>query len=125
MVTYQIPPPEKFDFSHHGLSGYGGSRGSIKHWICTEKEKKVNMLIYTMGYQADDILMSFSLSADDQKKYSTVNDKFENHFVKKCNIIFERAQFNQRKQEEGESVDTFINYISLQLCGTLPVWRST
>ena len=34
--------------------------------------------------------------------------KFECHFVKKINVIFERAKFNQRKQEEGESVDDFV-----------------
>ena len=112
MATYQIPPPEKFDFSHpeewpkwirwferfrqaSGLHGKG-------------EESQVNTLVYTMGDQADDILVSFGLSADDQKKYSTVKEKFENHFVKKCNVIFERAKFYQRKQEEGESVDTFI-----------------
>ena len=47
-----------------------------------------------MGDQTDDILMSFGLSADDQNKYSTVKDKFQNHFVKKRNIIFEQAKFN-------------------------------
>ena len=35
--------------------------------------------------------------------------KFERHFVKKRNVIFERAKFNQRKQEEGESVDDFVS----------------
>ena len=73
----------------------------------------MNMLIYTMGDQADDILTSFGLSEDDRKTYKTVKDKFENHFVKKRNITFERAKFNQRKQEEVESVDTFIT----SLCG--------
>ena len=66
-----------------------------------------------MGDQADDILTSFGLSEDDRKTYTTVKDKFENHFVKKRNVIFERAKFNQKKQEEGEPVDTFIT----SLCG--------
>ena len=35
------------------------------------------MLIYTMDDKADDILSSFGLSKDDQKKYSVVKDKFE------------------------------------------------
>ena len=61
-----------------------------------------------MGDEADDVLTSFGLSEEDRKKYDVVKAKFENHFVKKRNIIFERAKFNQRKQEEGESVDTFI-----------------
>ena len=34
--------------------------------------------------------------------------KLGSHFVKWRNVIFERCKFNQRKQEEGESVDSFI-----------------
>ena len=42
------------------------------------------------------------------KSYSEVKVKFESHFVKKRNIIYERARFNQRSQGEGEPVDAFI-----------------
>ena len=38
----------------------------------------------------------------------TVLAKFHEYFVKKRNVIFERAKFNQRRQQEGESVDDFI-----------------
>ena len=61
-----------------------------------------------MGDQADDILRSFNLSKEDAKKYTTVKDKFDSHFIKRRNVIFERAKFNMRKQEDGESVDSFI-----------------
>jgi len=44
-----------------------------------------------MGDSADDILKSFQLSKDDLKKYDTVKQKFDGHFVKKRNIIYERA----------------------------------
>ena len=37
-----------------------------------------------------------------------VKSKFDSHFVKRRNVIYERAKFNQRKQEEGENVDVFI-----------------
>ena len=57
---------------------------------------------------AYDILISFKLFEEQQKEYDTVVAKFERHFVKKRNVIFERAKFNQRKQEEGESVDDFV-----------------
>ena len=62
------------------------------------EESQVNTLIYTMGDKADDILSSFGLSEENQKKYSVVREKFENHFVKRRNVIFERARFNSRKQ---------------------------
>ena len=48
------------------------------------------------------------MSDEDAKKYSVVKAKFDEHFVKKRNVIYERAKFNSRKQEEGEPVDSFI-----------------
>ena len=69
---------------------------------------QVNALVYCMGDTADDILCSLGLSDDEKKIYETVKTKFESHFVKWRNVIFERCKFNQRKQEEGERVDSFI-----------------
>ena len=37
--------------------------------------------------------------------------KFENYFVVKRNVIFERAKFNLRSRQDGESVDSFITYL--------------
>ena len=68
----------------------------------------MNILLYSMGDQADDILRSFKLSEADRKKYTVVKGKFEAYFIKRRNVIFERAKFNKRKQEEGEPVDSFI-----------------
>ena len=61
-----------------------------------------------MGDEADDILSSVRLTAEQQKVYTTVVEKFESYFVKRHNVIFERAKFNRRSQQEGESVDSFI-----------------
>ena len=73
-------------------------------------EAQVNtlILIYAMGDEGDDILRSFAISADDRMVYETVKGKFDEHFVPRMNVIFERAKFNMRRQEEGESVDTYI-----------------
>ena len=61
-----------------------------------------------MGDEAEDILASFELSEEDAKKFKTVEKKFDDHFNPRRNIIFERAKFNSRKQEDGEPVDVFI-----------------
>ena len=45
---------------------------------------------------------SFDLSDEDKKKYKSVKNKFDSHFLKRKNIIYERTVFNRRKQEEGE-----------------------
>ena len=112
MATYQITPPEKFNFKEPD---------SWPKWIrhferfsqasgLTEKssESQVNALIYSMGEEADDILFSFGLTDEQSKNFETVQEKFEQHFIKKRNVVYERAKFNLRKQEEGEHVDPFI-----------------
>ena len=77
----------------------------------------MNALIYIMGQEADDIFAYLGLNAEASNKYETVKAKFQAHFIKKRNIVFERAIFNLRKQEEGEAIDTFIT--SLYVVGTL------
>ena len=112
MASYQIPAIEAFDFS---------TPTEWPHWIrrferfrnasgIAEKseESQIDTLIYSMGDKADDILQSFNLSEEASKSYKTVKERFDTHFVQKRNIIFERAKFNSRKQEPGESVDDFI-----------------
>ena len=52
--------------------------------------------------------MSFGLTTEEAKQYNVVKGKFEAHFVVKGNVTFERAKFNLRSQQDGESVDKFI-----------------
>jgi hypothetical protein len=40
--------------------------------------------------------------------YDTVLKRFDEHFIIAKNVIFERAQFNQRKQEPCESPEAFV-----------------
>ena len=112
MAMYQMSPPDRFNFAHPE---------EWSKWIrrferfrvasgldAKDDEAQVNTLVYSMGDDADDILRSFQLSADDCKKYDIVKSKFDRYFVKDRNVIYERAKFNQRRQEEGEPVDTFV-----------------
>ena len=73
-----------------------------------EQVSQIHTLIHTVGDSEGDILSSFRLTEEQGKSYTTVVEKFEGHFVKRRNLIFERAKFNQQKQEEGEPVDDFI-----------------
>ena len=61
-----------------------------------------------MGDQAEDILTSFKLTEEELESYEVVLKKFDEHFIVRRNVIFERAKFNQRRQIEGETVDSFI-----------------
>ena len=54
-----------------------------------DEANQVNVLIYTMGDLADDILSSMGLSEENKSKYDVVKSKFTAHFVKGVNVIYE------------------------------------
>ena len=109
-ATYQVSQLEPFNFTNPKKWPKWLQRCERQASGLTEKseETQVNTLIYCMGDEADDVLRSFELSAEESKKHATVRDKFESHFVKRRNVIFKRAKFNNRKQQPEESVDAFI-----------------
>lgn len=122
-ATFQVSAPEPFTFSRPE-EWPKWSRRFERFRIASGLTKKaetaqINTLIYSMGDEADDILRSFALSEDDGKKYDTVKGRFDSHFVKRRNIIFERAKFNMRRQQDGEPVDAFITalYGLAEHCG--------
>lgn len=121
-ASYQVAPPEQFVFSRpHEWPKWirRFERFRSASGLCEKsKEVQVNTLIYSMGDEADDILKSFGLTDVQKKEYETVKDKFESHFIKKRNVIYERAKFNMRKQEDNEPVDAFITdlYVLAEHC---------
>ena len=52
--------------------------------------------------------VSLSLTIGQKKEYGTVTESVTEYFIPKRNVIFERVQFNQRVQLEGENVDSFV-----------------
>ena len=112
MASYNIPAVEPFNFRKpkewtQWIRRF--ERFRVASGLSSKSEdKQVNTLVYSMGAKAEDIFQSFGLSEDDSKNYSTVKTKFESHFIKRRNTIFERAKFNRRVQQEEESVDDFI-----------------
>ena len=71
------------------------------------------------------MLKSTNIMNDERKDYDAVLRKFDNFFHLRRNVIFERAQFNQRCQLPGESAEQYIielynlvehrNYVDLKL----------
>ena len=76
--------------------------------MTNSEESQVNTLIYSMGQKADDILQSFGLSEEEEKKYKTMKDKFDGYFIQCRNPIFEHAKFNIQKPEKNKLVENFI-----------------
>lgn len=61
-----------------------------------------------MGSQAEDVFLTPRLESDKKDKYDEVIKAFDNHFMSRRNIIYERSIFNQRIPQEGETADEFI-----------------
>ncbi|XP_042146534.1 uncharacterized protein LOC121835999 [Ixodes scapularis] len=71
-------------------------------------EAQVRTLLYTMGRQAREIFATFDLSAEEAKDFDLVKRKFDEHFVKERNVVYESACFHRRLQKPGESVDQYV-----------------
>lgn len=110
MNQFQVSPPEKFSFRADDWAKWSKrfDRYRIASGLETQAdENQINALIYCMGEKAEDILVSLHLSPEEASEYETVKRKLDAHFVVRRNIIFERAKFNQRQQEPGDSADSF------------------
>ena len=113
MANIRLEPPEPFDFKTpdewekwrrrfeqfrvaSGLSGESGERQ-----VCT--------LLYCLGEEAENVLSSMNVTAEERGSYVAVLKKFNDFFKVRKNIIFERARFNRRAQRDGESVEQYIS----------------
>ncbi|XP_061563112.1 uncharacterized protein LOC133418443 isoform X1 [Cololabis saira] len=77
-----------------------------------EKQKnQVNSLLYVMGDKSDDILSTLTLTDQQKAVYADVKKAFDEHFVGRHNVIYERAKFNSRQQQKGESAENFITAV--------------
>ena len=61
-----------------------------------------------MGEKADRIFKTFTYgSGESADKYDVVIKNFEQYFVPKRNVIYERSMFHARKQSENETVEQY------------------
>ncbi|UYV77590.1 K02A2.6-like, partial [Cordylochernes scorpioides] len=76
-----------------------------------EQEYKITALIYLMGERAEEIHSAFNLSADDAKNLDKVIEAFDNHFIGKRNVVYERALFGLRSQRPEETIEEFVTVL--------------
>ncbi|KAL3219389.1 hypothetical protein MRX96_030408 [Rhipicephalus microplus] len=66
-----------------------------------------------MGEQAERIYAIFALSEENSKKFDAVVEQYDNYFVPRCNVVFERVRFNTRLQQDGESAEDFVTALHM------------
>ena len=131
MANSTLPPPGAFNFSKpdewpRWLKRFKQYRSAAG--LAGESEaRQVDTLLYCMGEEAEDVLTSTNISAEDREKYDKVIEHFESHFKVRRNVIFERARFNRRCQKEGETAEQYITelYSVIEFCeyGDLKISR--
>ncbi|KAL5488539.1 hypothetical protein EMCRGX_G017493, partial [Ephydatia muelleri] len=70
------------------------------------EEKQVCTLLYCLGEEAEEVLAVSDTKP--KKTYKAVVDTFNSFFGVRRNIIYERARFNTRVQQEGESAEQYV-----------------
>ncbi|XP_037505854.1 uncharacterized protein K02A2.6-like [Rhipicephalus sanguineus] len=112
MASFVIQPPDAFDFSSPNewpkwkqrFERFRTSSG-----LCVKPEQRqVDALLYIMGEQAEEIYATFALSEESSKKFDAVVEQLDKYFIPRRNVIFERARFNTRLQQDGESAEDFV-----------------
>ncbi|XP_064595725.1 uncharacterized protein K02A2.6-like [Liolophura sinensis] len=110
MAKFEPPEPFSFDRPTEWIE-WRQRFSRFRHATKLHKEDgdvQVSSLIYAMGSQSEAIFKSFALNDNDKTDYNKVLQKFDEHFVPKRNVIFERCRFNKCVQQDGESVETFV-----------------
>ncbi|KAB0792816.1 hypothetical protein PPYR_14775 [Photinus pyralis] len=114
-ITFQPPAqfdfqcPEKWEKWFKRFERYRMASGLDQE----PEEKQVTSLIYCMGENAEDILTRSQLPEEKLNSYKTVKAAFDEAFIGKRNILYERAKFNSRNQKKGEIFEQFLTDISL------------
>ena len=110
-MTMAISLPEKFLFEaldwEHWLRRWERYR-MVTGLDKQSEEYQVNNLIYAMGPKGEALMDAVNLSAENMNKYDVVKMKTQYHFIPKVNYTYQRALFNKRRQQLGESMEAFI-----------------
>ena len=79
--------------------------------------RPVHIILYCLGADTEDILLTTNITTEHRKKYQKVLEKFDKLFAVRRNVIFERARFNKSTDQQGESVEDYITVLR-QLSGS-------
>ena len=67
-----------------------------------DASKQISTLLYCLSEEAEAVLSSTNMTADDRRKYDRILAKFDEYFQVRKNVIYERARFNRRNQKSAE-----------------------
>ena len=112
MAQIRLEPPEPFNFRKpddwsrwkRRFQQFRVASGLSE----ASASKQINTLLYCLGEEAEAVLTSTNATTEDRADYARVLDKFDSFFQVRRNIIYERARFNRRNQQHGETAEQYI-----------------
>ena len=115
MASLQLQPPDNFDFKKPDEWQRWKRRfeqfRSASGLSAESEERQISTLLYCLGQDAEEVLASTGITSEQRKKYNDVVAKLDQFFKVRKNTIFERARFNRRNQQEGESAEQYITVL--------------
>ena len=112
MAEIRLQPPETFNFCNPDDWPCWKSRFQqfceASGLADASAGKQVSTLLYCLGEEAEAVLSSTNPTEDDRKDYARVIGKFDEYFKVRKNVIYKRARFNKRNQQNGESAEQYI-----------------
>ena len=108
--NFRLEPPPSFDFRKPDKWPRWFRRFDqfrvASGLAADSEEKQVSTLLYCLGEEAEEVLAVSDTKP--KKTYKAVVDTFNSFFGVRRNIIYERARFNTRVQQEGESAEQYV-----------------
>lgn len=112
MANIRLQPPDPFNFRcpdewprwKRRFEQFRSASGLAQE----DQLRQVSTLLYCLGEEAEDVLTSTNITAEERANYASVLAKFDDFFQVRKNVIFERARFNRRNQLEGESAEQYV-----------------
>jgi len=108
-------PPAEFDFMLEKWAEWAMRWSRYRQISKLDKEEEdiqINSFLCCVGPTSESIFSSLGLSEENKKKYSEVLAGFENYFSPKKYVIYERAKFLKRDQQQAESVEHYIRALN-------------
>ena len=112
MATIHLQQPEPFQFQNP--DGWPKWKRHFEQFrvasglATSSGPQQVSTLLYCLGPEAEDVLLSTNITEEGRKVYETVLKQFDDFFKVRVNQTLERAKFNNRSQKEGETADEYI-----------------
>ena len=112
MAEIRLQPPEPFNFRNpddwprwkRRFQQFREASGLDE----SAETKQVSTFLYCLGEESEAVLTSTNATSEERKEYKKVVEKFDSYFQVRKNVIFERARFNKRKQQSGETAEEYI-----------------